>query len=123
MKANFLEKAKENLKAAQLLFDNALYNAMANRAYYAVFHAAIAALAAAGYNLQMRYEAVHSMFNGELIRRRKLYPGDLSSYLKDLQDTRNDADYSMKQISKKVASKILTKTERFVTTIEKEINS
>ncbi|MBI1923224.1 HEPN domain-containing protein [Candidatus Poribacteria bacterium] len=45
MKEKFLERAKENLKAAHLLFDNALYNAMANRAYYAASHAAIAALA------------------------------------------------------------------------------
>ena len=35
MKTEFLTKAKENLTAAQVCFDNELFNACANRAYYA----------------------------------------------------------------------------------------
>ena len=37
----FLTKAQENLKAAQLCFDHELYNACANRIYYAALHAAV----------------------------------------------------------------------------------
>ena len=48
MEHEFLTNSKENLKAAELLFDNGLYNASANRAYYAAFHAAIVALADIG---------------------------------------------------------------------------
>ncbi|OQX23822.1 MAG: hypothetical protein BWK80_24025, partial [Desulfobacteraceae bacterium IS3] len=44
----FLSKAKENLKIAQLSFDNECYNACANRSYFASFQAAVAALAAHG---------------------------------------------------------------------------
>jgi uncharacterized protein (UPF0332 family) len=42
----FLTKARENLQAAEQAFSEGLYNASANRAYYAAFQAAIAALAA-----------------------------------------------------------------------------
>jgi hypothetical protein len=44
MENEFLTKAKENITAAALLFENELYNASANRAYYAAFQAAIAAI-------------------------------------------------------------------------------
>lgn len=45
----FWMKADENLKATQLCFENGLYNACANRAYYAMYHAAIAILIAIGF--------------------------------------------------------------------------
>ncbi len=48
MKEDFLNKAKENLKIAQLSFEHDCYNACANRAYFAAFQAAIAALAKDG---------------------------------------------------------------------------
>ena len=38
----FLDKSKENIEAAKILFNNKLYNASANRSYYAAFHTAIA---------------------------------------------------------------------------------
>lgn len=52
METVFISKAKENIKAAELLFDNQLYNASANRAYYAAFQAAITALAATGISVE-----------------------------------------------------------------------
>lgn len=45
---NFLDKARENAKAAELCAAQALYNACANRVYYAALHTAIAALAQRG---------------------------------------------------------------------------
>ncbi|MCP4105737.1 MAG: HEPN domain-containing protein [Desulfobacteraceae bacterium] len=48
MKQEFFNKAKENLKIAQLSFDHECYNACANRAYFAAFQAAIVALADKG---------------------------------------------------------------------------
>lgn len=39
--SEYLTKVLENLKAAELLFEAGLYNASANRAYYAAFHAAL----------------------------------------------------------------------------------
>ncbi len=43
-----MEKAEENLAAAKICFQNRLYNACANRAYYAVIHAAKSTLANRG---------------------------------------------------------------------------
>lgn len=41
---NWLDKTNENLAAAQSCFDNGHFNACANRLYYAMFQASIAAL-------------------------------------------------------------------------------
>ncbi len=122
MKNEFLAKAKENISAAELLFDNELYNASANRAYYAAFHAAMAALAAIGVETEaISHPAVQSKFHAELIHRRKIYPSRLKSYLRVLQDERNTADYKQDSVSKKVASSQLKKAKDFVETIAREI--
>ena len=42
-------KAEESLRAAELCYAQGLYNSSASRAYYAMFHAAQAALEAAGF--------------------------------------------------------------------------
>jgi len=39
VKTEFLNKARENSRVAQICFDNGFYNACANRAYYVAFHA------------------------------------------------------------------------------------
>ncbi len=44
----YLEKAKENLAAAESEFGHGRYNSCASRAYYACFQAAIHALIRAG---------------------------------------------------------------------------
>ncbi|MCK5524925.1 MAG: HEPN domain-containing protein [Thiomargarita sp.] len=121
MKNEFLTKAKENIEAATLLFDNELYNDCANRTYYAGFHAAIAALANIDIDTVHSHEATQANFVNELIRRRKVYPNDLKSYLKDLQDVRNDADYGQKSVSKKVVSRMLKKASHFVELITRNI--
>ena len=123
MKKEFLDKAKENLKAAELLFDNQLYNASVNRAYYAAFQAAIAALANISIEIErISHEATQANFAIELIQRRKIYPSHLRSYLMDLQAVRNDADYKSKSISSKVAQRQLRKAQEFIKTIVREID-
>ena len=82
--AVFLEKAEECLLTAETEFLNARYNSCANRAYYACFQAAIAALLEAGIRAsgpQWSHEFVPGQFVGMLINRRKLYPGQLRSSL------------------------------------------
>ena len=101
----FLDKALENTKAAQLCFDNHLYNACVNRAYYAMYQAAIAALAAVGVKPisdTIGHDWVQANFSRELINRRKLYAG-FKNYLADVQISRNKADYAPDSVSGKVA--------------------
>jgi len=123
MKTEFLAKAKENLTVAEWSYENDHYNASANRAYYAAFQAAMAALANAGIIEKHRisHGAVQSLFVTELTRRRKIYPSHLKSYLTDLQRIRDDADYELGTVSKKKASTQLKQAKEFVETIAKEI--
>jgi uncharacterized protein (UPF0332 family) len=125
MKHEFFTKAQENIKAAELLFENGLHNASANRAYYAAFHAAIAALADVGITVdvgdRISHQTTHSNFSTELIQRRKMYPSHLKSYLIDLQSARNDADYKIIGISKNAASKQLKKAKEFFENVRRVI--
>ena len=119
----FLTKAKRNLQAAQLLFDHQMYDESANRAYYAAFQAALAALSNLGMPVEgMSHEAAQAAFNTELIRKRKVYPGNFRSYLYELQTIRLDADYKLVFVSKKVASKQIKKAQEFVDRIVLEMN-
>ncbi|HAO19809.1 MAG TPA: hypothetical protein DCQ37_04505 [Desulfobacteraceae bacterium] len=122
MKNEFILKAKENLKAAELLFENGLYNASANRSYYAALHAAVAALTTIGIKSEpISHKTTQANFSAELIQRRKVYPSRLKSYLTELQDTRNDADYRIKSVSKNLASKQLAKSKEFINQIATEV--
>jgi len=114
----FIEKAQQNLIAAQVLIDQDLYDAAVNRAYYASFQAAVAALAKAGIVSQKNeHRWVQSNFNGELIKKRKVYPGRIKAYLTDLQKIRNIADYSDICVSQKVTIRQVMKAKKFVDTI------
>lgn len=123
MKTEFLTKAQENLKAADLLLANQLYNASSNRAYYAAFQAAIAALATVGIlGLEnQNHDTVQAPFAGELIHRRQLYPGHFKSYWMDLQRVRNNADYREMSVSSKVAWHQCRKARELVETMVKEL--
>jgi len=104
-------KAEENLNAAKLLFENKLYNASANRSYYA----AITALSKEGFETErISHETTQSIFAGELIKRKKKYPASLKSFLIKLKNVRHNADYKSIQISKKIASRQLSKSQEFV---------
>ncbi|MDM8524798.1 HEPN domain-containing protein [Desulfococcaceae bacterium HSG8] len=121
MITEFFQKAQENLKAAQILSDQKLYNASANRAYYAAFQIAVSRLVSQGVkNEKNSHSWVQANFNGEFIQKRKIYPGRLISYLPDLLSVRNRADYKSESLSRKAASRQLTKAEEFVTTVKKE---
>jgi uncharacterized protein (UPF0332 family) len=118
----FLNKAEENLTAAQICFDNGLYNACANRAYYAALHAAIAALAHRGIRRdKIDHGQVQADFSNELINRRKIYPAKLKSYLPDIQFVRNKADYTDGNVGRKVVSQLLSKVREMSGLIEKEV--
>ncbi len=122
MKTEFFDKAKENLKAAQICFDNGLYNACANRAYYAALHAAIAALAHRGIKRdKIDHGQVQADFSSELINRRKIYPAKMKSYLPDIQFVRNKADYTDGNAGKKAVSQLLSKVKEMCGMIEKEV--
>ncbi len=118
----FSAKARENLRAAELLFESQLFNACANRAYYAALHAAIVALAHARLGIdRLDHGTIQARFSGELIRRRKVYPGRFASYLMRLQVVRDNADYKLRTVSEKEARRQLEKARDFVGTVFQEM--
>jgi uncharacterized protein (UPF0332 family) len=119
----FLNKAEENLKAAQVCFDNGLYNACTNRAYYAALHIAIAALARQGIKRdKIDHGQVQADFSGELINRRKIYPAKFKSYLYDMQLVRNKADYSGDNVTQQRAGRWFARIKELTELIKKELD-
>ncbi len=84
LELDWLAKATENLTAANLCLQHGLRNASVNRAYYAMFHAAIAALIHHGISKSgemWRHDFVQAEFSRALIQRRKVFPGSLKDAL------------------------------------------
>jgi uncharacterized protein (UPF0332 family) len=118
----FLQKAEENLHIARVAFDQTAYNASVNRSYYASFQAAISALAAEGLKKKGHpHDWVQAQFSGVLIRQRKIYSSALKSYLVDMLEQRENADYSEMMISKADARLQLKQATEFVTSIVERI--
>jgi uncharacterized protein (UPF0332 family) len=117
---SFTARAAENLFSAQQLFEAGCYNASANRAYYAAFHAALAVLSAKKLPTNTDHEKVQANFNGILINQQKVFPMRIKRYLSDMQNVRNDADYKQ-GISKRTAKEQITMGHEFVTLLLLEI--
>jgi uncharacterized protein (UPF0332 family) len=107
------------LLAAEILFKADLYNASANRAYYAVFHAAFEILIQNGLTPEIDHRNVFSLLNNELINRKKIYPSKLKEYFNFLQDNRNKADYNG-NVSKDKATKQLKRANEIFRIFIKE---
>lgn len=119
----FLAKTREALRAAELLRDTACTNSASNRAYYAVFHAARAALIAAGESAsdqRWSHEAIQGGF-ARLIHRRKIYPAHLGTDLPWLRGVRDLADYGLELVSSKTARDAVKRAGRFVELVTQEI--
>ncbi|MDZ7343440.1 MAG: HEPN domain-containing protein [candidate division KSB1 bacterium] len=110
-----MEKANENLAAAQLCFDHGYFNACANRVYYAMFQAGAAALFKHGM-VPSKEQIGHAWFQsnvaGQLINRRKIFSAKFRSHLSDAYRVRPLADYPCWSISKQVAVSELKKSQR-----------
>jgi uncharacterized protein (UPF0332 family) len=116
----FLEKAEENLAAAQTEFLSDRYNASASRAYYSCYQAAIYALAQAGLvppGDQWSHEFVQARFNGVLIGRQHRYPGQLRGTLNQNLTLRVMADYGTDHVTEVRADRAVGRAERFLEAI------
>lgn len=119
----FLAKAREAMRAAQLLLEDGCTTSATNRSYYAVFHAARAALVAAGESAadhRWSHEAIQGGFS-RLIHRRKIYPAHLGTDLPWLRGVRDLADYGLELISSRMARDAVKRAGRFVELVAQEI--
>src|SRR3954452_24450853 len=108
--ALFLEKAEESLAGAASELANGRYSNCANRAYYACFQAAISGLIQAGMGKsrssgQWSHEFVRAQFVGELLNRRKMYPGELRDTFERVYKLRETADYHAERVTQVQASR------------------
>lgn len=120
--AAFLAKAAKSLAGATSEYVNGRYNNVANRAYYAAFQAAIAALDLAGINPPGNkdfwgHAFVNGQFTGLLINRRKRYPASVRDSLSVLPRVREQADYRQSPVTATQADRMLRRARNFVTIV------
>ena len=118
----FLAKAGENLAAAESEFAAGRYNSCANRAYYACYQAAVAALLRddvrpSGKNGQWGHDFVQAQFAGLLITRRKRYPASLRDVLRETMAIRHRADYQPDGVGRSRGMRSLQEARRFLSEI------
>ena len=119
---DYLAKAHENLAGADSELQYGRTNSCARSAYYACFHAAIAALLQAGLMAPdpargWGHDWVHASFVGQLIQRRKLYPASLRRILPDLLVLRHKGDYRMTHVSQREAQQAVRSAQALVHTV------
>lgn len=118
----FLDKAREALLGAESELANRRYNNAANRAYYACFLAAIAALMHDGIRAEKwEHDFVQARFSGVLIRQRKLYPAHVARYLPDNFDIRRQGDYKPTEVSRSQAQQAVARAKEFVRLVEHRV--
>lgn len=125
----YLAKAKASLRGADSELTQERFDNTANRAYYACFQAAVAALIASRVAVQteaggvISHHAVHSSFSGLLVYRRKLYPPHLRNMLQELLRDRIIADYHDTPISSARAARVVRQCQSFVREIDARLQA
>lgn len=113
-----IEKAEEKLQAARSLFQSAFWDDAISRAYYAVFHAASAALLSEGVTAKT-HEAVKTLFGLYFIRTGKI-ENSYGRTIRELKDDREHGDYDVfTSFGREDAEKAIQEAERFLERIGK----
>ena len=114
----YLAKAVESLAGAESEYANRRYNNCANRAYYACFQAAVAALVRAGIGPsgsgRYDHDAVQAQFVGELINRRHRYSPELRDTFERLLRLREVADYRTDVVTETQTDRAMRRARSFV---------
>lgn len=107
-----LERAKEDLEAAHLLFDAGNYRIANNRAYYAIFHAMRAVLVFDNFD-----SSKHSGIIGEFRRRyikTEVFPVEISKMIGSAFTIRNASDYDDMFIASRVDTEEQIKNAEYI---------
>lgn len=122
--AVFLAKAQEGVQAAEAALAAGWFSVCARTAYFAAFHAAIAALLHEGIrNRTGRWDHafVQAAFSEQLINRRELFSGDLRSVLLDGMVLRHRADYSPDAVSEREMRRAVQRSSALVIAVEQRL--
>lgn len=117
-----MERANKALLAAKTLLENQLYEDCVSRSYYAVLHAAKAALIKIGIEVES-HQAVRRMFGLHLVKTEQIEK-HFAEILTAQQEDREIGDYNIYlNIEQDRASKRVLDAEKFVKRIEKFIQT
>jgi len=117
-----LIRAKKTLLAANTLLENQLYEDCVSRAYYAVLHAAKAALSIEDVEPQSHH-AVRRMFGLHLVKTGKI-EREFARILTAEQEDREIGDYDIHiEIEQDTALKRVRDAEKFVERIDKYLQT
>lgn len=113
-------KARQAVASAELLVERQHVSCAANRAYYALFHAARAALIHARRSSPEKrwaHDALQAEFS-KLLHADKRYPSHLKSYLITQLVVREMADYHNEMISLRSADLAARRAAEFVSAVQ-----
>lgn len=114
----FIERAKERLEEAKILFEEKHYSGAISRAYYAFFEAAHAALITKGISAKT-HAGVITLFSLHFVKTEQI-PAQFIRFFKQAKEARETADYTfLKDFTKEETERIIQTAEDFVKEIEK----
>lgn len=118
-----LERARETLKDARALFkQNGSPASIVNRAYYAMFYAALAMISTVDEQTK-KHSGVIALFDQHFIKT-KIFPKEMGQFLRRVFDMRQTGDYEEEaELSKENVLQALEYAEKFIPTIEKQLLS
>ena len=112
-----LERAREDLATAHDNIGQGYFRAAVNRAYYAVFHMASAALFSQGIQ-RSKHSGIESAFSQFLVKPGHIEP-EFSRFYQQARRQREEADYAeMVNIDQTTAQQTVTNAEQFVDRVE-----
>ena len=115
-----LEQAKEALRAAEILLKDELLTSAINSAYYAMFYAVLALLAAEKKETSKHSGAI-SLFDKDYVKK-GIFPKELSRWLHDAFDLRQRSDYAVQYVpSREEAEEIINQAVSFVSHVSEKL--
>lgn len=114
-----MAKAVQAAMSAKVLLDTGDADGASNRAYYAMFDAARAALLASGHEIGKTHKGVLNAFSDRLVKNGQL-PKELGRLLKHAETFRYVADYQGDPVELGDAREMVTQAETFVAAMRTE---
>jgi uncharacterized protein (UPF0332 family) len=117
-----LENASETLQAAQMLYEyDGSPRSIVNRAYYAMFYAALALLVTTDSH-SSKHSGVIALFDKEFVKS-NIVSKDLGKMLHEAFESRQEGDYKdYSKIDRRKAAEILESANEFVRTIKEKLS-
>jgi uncharacterized protein (UPF0332 family) len=112
-----IQKAKEKLLSAQILFRERIFDDSVSRAYYAIFHAMTAALYSKDLTFSSHSQTI-GKFNKEFIHS-GIFEKSFSKEIHFIFDKREAGDYDIdNSIDEPIAARCISFADRFILCIE-----